>query len=354
MNAPNGPADAFFAELREGAIDVVGGWLDRDPGLIDAFDPNPWCCRATPLNVAVSRGDAALARLLLERGADPNRKSDWWAGGFGALHTLRIQDRDVLLPLLLEAGAVIDEHAAARFALVEELMAILDRWPMRVDAPGGDGARPLHFAADPAVAELLLERGAWIEAVDVDHGSTPAQWAVRERSDVTRFLLTRGAVADPFMLASLNEVDAVRQALDDAPDLISDRITPLRFPSPGSQAGHMYNFILGGYGSTMLHVAARSGAMATLRCLIDRGADLDALGGAGNPAPLHAAACYDRVDAVRALVEAGADINRLSGHPHHSSPLVWARACGAPRAEQVLLELGATATEESGTREGPR
>ena len=43
---------------------------------------------AAPALVAVAgREDVALVDALLEFGADPNRRSEWWAGGFHPLHT---------------------------------------------------------------------------------------------------------------------------------------------------------------------------------------------------------------------------------------------------------------------------
>ena len=46
-------------------------------------------------------------------------------------------------------------------------------------ARGGDGQTPLHFASTVEVAEFLLENGAEIDARDVDHESTPAQYMLR-------------------------------------------------------------------------------------------------------------------------------------------------------------------------------
>ena len=49
----------------------------------------------------------------------------------------------------------------------------------------------------------LIERGADIDARDVDHESTPAQYLVREAPDVTRFLVERGAWFDIFIAVGL-------------------------------------------------------------------------------------------------------------------------------------------------------
>ena len=53
--------------------------------------------------------------------------------------------------------------------------------PQLVHARGGDGQTPLHFASTVEIAEYLLDQGADIDARDVDHVSTPAQYMVKAR-----------------------------------------------------------------------------------------------------------------------------------------------------------------------------
>ena len=48
-----------------------------------------------------------------------------------------------------------------------------------IHARGGDGQTPLHFASTVEVAKFLVEKGADIDARDVDHESTPAQYMLR-------------------------------------------------------------------------------------------------------------------------------------------------------------------------------
>ena len=63
---------------------------------------------------------------------------------------------------------------------------------------GIDARTPLHCAGTVAVAALLLDHGARIDARDEDHDLTPAQWRIGESPEVARFLLERGAKADIF------------------------------------------------------------------------------------------------------------------------------------------------------------
>ncbi|HEX2168248.1 MAG TPA: hypothetical protein VHG09_13525, partial [Longimicrobiales bacterium] len=89
-----------------------------------------------------SSDDLAMVDVLLEFGADPNRRSDWWAGGFHPLHSAT----GAVAERLIAAGAVVDACAAANLDRIDLLRSILDEDPKRVHERGGDGQTPLHFA----------------------------------------------------------------------------------------------------------------------------------------------------------------------------------------------------------------
>src|SRR5262249_3225605 len=154
----------------------------------------PDCFGATPLIHAVGTDDRAMVDLLLELGADIDQRSDWWAGSFGVLDSAA----DEMSEHLLARGATLTAHAAARLGKIDRLRAILDEAPSLVRARGGDGQTPLHFARTVEIAELLLSRGADIDALDIDHASTAAQWLGELRPGVTLHLVSRGAAPDPF------------------------------------------------------------------------------------------------------------------------------------------------------------
>ena len=63
-------------------------------------------------------------------------------------------------------------HAAAGLGLIDRLDEMLAGDPSLIDAKGGDGCTPLHFARDVATAALLLKHGARVDARDEDHEST--------------------------------------------------------------------------------------------------------------------------------------------------------------------------------------
>lgn len=211
----------------------------------------------------------AMLDVLLAAGADINAKSDWWAGGFGLLH---VAPPDVAEAAITK-GATVDAHAAARLDKLDELRRIVAARPEVVHERGGDGQTPLHFAATREIADFLLQSGADIDAKDVDHESTPAQWMIGSRQDVARFLIERGCQTDLLMLAALGDDARITEMLDSNPEGIRIRVSSEHFPMIGSKAGGtIYQWELGWYVSAHL-VALKFGHETTFDLLMSRSPD---------------------------------------------------------------------------------
>ncbi len=161
----------------------------------------------------VGAKDRALMTLLLDAGADLNLKSDWQNGPYTVL------DRadEPSARFLLSRGATLTPNATSRLGWFDELAAMLRADPSHVHARGGDGQQPLHEAQSVAIADLLLDRGADIDARCIDHKSTPAQYALVDRPEVARHLLHRGATPDIFMAARLGDLALAERLLDADP-----------------------------------------------------------------------------------------------------------------------------------------
>jgi ankyrin repeat protein len=246
-------AALLLAAIKADDPDAARGVLRDHPELKARLnDPIPGgAFGATPLLAAMPWANREMIDVLLEAGADINRRSHWWAGGFGVL-----DDDRGLASFLIERGARVDAHAAARLGMTDTLAELVRENPQLVQARGGDGQTPLHFAPSVAIAEFLLDHGADIDARDVDHESTPAQYMVRGRQDVARYLVRRGCTTDLLMASALGDLERVRRHLDDDPAAIrmtvSDRWFPKRDPRSG---GTIYIWTLGGHKSA--HVIAR-------------------------------------------------------------------------------------------------
>ena len=180
--------------------------------------------------------------LLLEAGADINVRSDWWAGGFGLLDWAPLD----VAAYAITRGARVTVHSAARLGMLDRLKELVDESPARVHERGGDGQTPLHFAGTIPIADYLLERGAQIDALDIDHVSTPAQYMVKDRQDVARFLIARGCRADLLMAAALGDAVLAERLLNEASDCIRIRVSEEFFPLVGGpNGGTIYQWHLG-------------------------------------------------------------------------------------------------------------
>jgi hypothetical protein len=138
-------------------------------------------------------------------------------------------------------------HEAARAGLAETLAEMLAEDVSLIDAKGMDARTPLHCAGTVAVAALLLDHGARIDARDEDHNSTPAQWRIGESPDVARFLLERGAKADIFLAAALGDLALAESLVAEDRGCLAHRIgKPPEFPpiGHGGRGGTIYQWTL--------------------------------------------------------------------------------------------------------------
>ena len=275
--APQNPADALRDAVCDSDAARVRALLDRYPELrAHINDPLPrYGFGVHALFAAVQRSDRATIDVLLEAGADVQKRTEWWAGGFGLLDDCEPE----MVPFLTERGALVDAHAAARLGMLDRLRELLEADPALARAPGGDGQTPLHFASTVEIAAYLLEKGADIDARCVDHESAPAQYMLRvehkrhyarSRQDVARYLVSRGCGTDLLMAAALGDVDLVRRHLDADPACIRMSVSGEWFPMANPRAGGtIYIWQLGKYRTA--HTVARDfGHEDVYRLLLER------------------------------------------------------------------------------------
>ena len=221
----------------------------------------------TPALVACAN-DVAMVEVLLEFGADPNKRSEWWAGGFHALHSATGAAAD----RLIAAGAIPDACAAAHLDRADMLAQMLAEQPERVHERGGDGQTPLHFARSRAVVDLLLAAGADIDARDVDHRATAAEWMLDQARDagrygLARYLVERGASADIFLAAALGLTDTVRTMLQANRDLLNVKTGQGTYAEQPPSSYHIYFWTIGADRSP-LDVAAQFDQQETLDAML--------------------------------------------------------------------------------------
>jgi ankyrin repeat protein len=194
------------------------------------------------LLAAVQRTDRQTIDVLLKAGADINARSRWWAGGIGVLDECAPD----LAAFLIERGAALDAHAAARLGMMEKLQELVTVDSGVANARGWNGQTPLHFASTVEVAQYLLDHGADTDARDLQHESTPAQHMLRvvqarhyrrDRQHVARHLVARGCWTDILMAAALGDLELVRRHLDAHPAAIRTRVSEQYFPKQDARSG---------------------------------------------------------------------------------------------------------------------
>jgi len=170
------------AAARDGDLELLKEVLGQDAELVNARAGMAW----TPLHWAAWMGRTEAARLLLEKGADPELRDD------SELSPLDLAaSRDKLAVVRLLADAVTDvgaKGAAGRSALhwaatCDSAAAahLLIRAGVAVDARDAQGLTPLHLAAETGrlgAAFALLQHGADPTAeADAYEGYTPIRAA---------------------------------------------------------------------------------------------------------------------------------------------------------------------------------
>ena len=348
-----------------GDAPAVAAFLDRDPGLVNRrggfyrWEPLLYACYSR-LEPDASRSTLDVARLLLNRGANPNTGFLWGGrylftaltGAFGRgedwPNQLPHPEWRALATLLLEAGAdpndgqtLYNRHFQPDDAHLELLFAHgLGRsadgpWLARlgdlVDPPSKLLVQELCWAAAHNFSDrvtLLVEHGVDVNTPSGRTGRTPFQEAVREgHTKIADFLLKHGAKEialeplEAFALACIEgRHDDVRARLADDPALLEK---------------------LGEYGRTeLLHRAVNARKPDAVRLIVELGVDINGMvAGSGlDRSALHNAAGWASLEMVKLLLELGADPH-LRDHAYHSTPIGWAAYGGQQDVVNHLLQF---------------
>lgn len=247
------PVEALIAALKANDASLVQKVLLRHASLAARINEplKDYAFYAPPIVAAVHNNNREMVDVLLDAGADINARSRWWAGSFGVLDSARGE----LADHLISRGARVDIHAAARLGMIDRIRELLAGNPELVRARGGDGQLPLHFSCSVEIASLLLDRGAEIDARDIDHESTAAQymacqrqymeWREPYRHDVARFLISRGAQVDILMASAVGDLKLVEQILNHDPETVRTTVSQRYFPKNDPKSGgciYIYGF----------------------------------------------------------------------------------------------------------------
>jgi ankyrin repeat protein len=368
--------------------------LERDPATAVRPDPaTGW----TPLHaVCASRwhrldpdraaGLVATARLLLDAGADPNARigPDGRSAGSSPLRCAAGSASQglgnaAIVRLLLERGAVVedDDLYLASFGGDDHLCLRL-----MLDHAGAAAAEialsaPLSNGGEVLATRMLLEAGADPRRFALEPGqpSSAVYFAVESgcSAELITLLIDYGADprlpgpdgGSPSWLAAIKGRDDILDILGDrdgegVPD--TGRFVAACMRADRAAAGKMTTADPGLLGrladaelAALVH-AAETGRIAAVELMLDLGFPVGARRDDGATA-LHAAAYAGSAPVARLLISAGADLEALDGQ-FDSPPLDWAvvgsgyRPATAPKPDwvatvQALIEAGASTQEIS-------
>ncbi|HEY7817660.1 MAG TPA: sigma-70 family RNA polymerase sigma factor, partial [Vicinamibacteria bacterium] len=231
-----------------------------------------------------------------------------------------------------------DGRAGLREILTDELADDLRRRRPSRDSRFAEGVVAILDAARRGdrdrVKALLLRNPRLRHGRDV-MGNTALILAVNNgHRELAALLREAGAPSDHHEAAAIGDVEEVRSILDRSPELLDA-------------------YSLEGF--TALSLAAHFGHLETMRLLLDRGADVNAVSRhAIGTTPLIAALFGRKVDAARMLIDRGADVRAArggTGWPRAGfTPLHYAAAFGFLDLIEMLMAKGASpeALDESG------
>ncbi len=295
-----------FTALRDAAMQANHAFMSR---LLDTrgtdfeafYEPSIYNIPTQPFRDTIFNRRALIVRMLLEHGADIHVSSK----GFTALQIAAITAQELIVNALLEKGAS-----------ATGVTVICAYWGLSSDT-----------------VNLLLKRGANLEAVDIRHNKTALTWNAEIGSPSTvEVLLRHGASVhhqDNYGSSALHyaganaRIESVEHLLEsDADPNLRDREgkTPLsRLASAGRfyLAGRWWNptpddrkktaillfdagcdsSVKDEHGSVAAHYAASNGHLGVLEVIGARGGDLEILDGKGST-PLECAQERGHVEVV--------------------------------------------------------
>jgi ankyrin repeat protein len=333
--------------------------LDAHPELIDALAGRS-LLKATPLHLATIRNRHDAIRLLIERGADLNKRDFpdnaapmHFAAAHGDFETLRLlveagadieghgddhavgvlgwatcfhQVRHEVAAYLLDHGATLNVWTAIALDRPNELRELIAQDPALLTARMSRNQHrrtPLHHAAAKnrlRMVQLLLELGADPNATDAA-GATALTTASQERADpaVISALAAAGAKLD--LLAAINT-----SRFDEAEAML--RENPSRIGSDGAD-------------TIALHLAVSKNNLIALRWLLAHGIAINAKRSIWdcNSTALHMTVESGAMDVARMLLEAGADPN-IRDDKFDATALGWAEYFGRQDFVELIRAKG--------------
>lgn len=330
------PVDDLKKAIDEGDSKTLKRLLDEG---VPASCPLPWSKDSWegyppptdyPIHLAAGSGHIEIVRLLLDRGANPNAH-----GGEGNFTPLHAANDVEIAKLLISRGADVNARDSQGWQPIHN-----------ATMPGyQEGRRKEAVAKSLSLIKLLLNHGA--NPLAKSHqGEQPVHVAARySTSDVVTFLMNRQARVDVVIHdkeghSSWNgwqplHFAASREEMDEALEVARLLIRKGADVNAVTEEGEI-----------PLH-QSKNAAMTGL--LLDHGSKTDVMSTTiSRLLPIHRFALRGDTESIRLLLDRGADPNALTGGPDPETPLDIAVFFNQRRdAVDLLLERGAIPTERT-------
>lgn len=298
----------------------------------DGADVNELNVGMTPLLLAAMNGDEAVARLLLQHGADAN-KGDCDGTKLPLLEA-SLGGHEAVVRLLLAHGADIAAHGHAALLYAawygqEAVARLLLENGVLVDDPSDNGTTPLIGAARcgyDAVLQLLLRNGASVHARDEVQSTALMEAAASGHDTTVRLLVDNGACVE---------------------DKDEEGVTPLINACRDGNGILVHYLLEAGAGInsqtedgyTPLYYALERRHEHVERILLENGARVDLRIKDGQPLLNYAAMeCYPASPFAKLLLKYGADVH---ARDDNGRTALWeAVAAGDTDLVQLLLDHG--------------
>lgn len=356
---PNRVVDRFFEAVIDYRKDVsiFRAMFNEEPDFRRMIDLPLFGLGDTALAHAAWTSNLELIELLIDNGADPNLKNDFWAGGYFPLDKIRPRySWGDAAGCLLDRGAVLHVHAAAQLGRIDDVRRLISENPDLVNERGCGGQTPLHLASTVEICELLLDNGADIEMRDIEHNSTPVQLAF-DNIGKLRYLIDRGAKPDIYSSCILGDFELAEKVLNEKPNALKSRPGHGEFAAAGR---HAYVFHLGrplsvarlkghrDLANRLLEMAdlktqliyhCEFGDEAEARAIVRRSPKIVSKLAKHQMETIVECAFRRKLDSVKLMIDLGFD---LEVSTVHGTPLSAAAARGAPDLVELLLDSGAS------------
>lgn len=284
---------------------------------------------ATPLHFAAAHGDPETLSLLVEAGADIDGNGDDHAVGVLGWATCFNQVREDAAEYLLSHGATLNLWTAIALDRSHELREMIAQDSSLLTARmtrNQHRRTPLHHAAAKnrlQMVLLLLQLGIDLNATDAT-GATALTTASQERADdrIVSALLAAGAKLDFLAAVNTGRLEEAEAMLRDDPSRIS----------------------IDGADTIALHLAVSKRNLPAIRWLLSHGIAVNAkrmMWGCNHTA-LHMTIESGAIDIGRLLLDAGAE-PAIRDDKYDATALGWADFFGREDFADLIRERGSTA-----------